>query len=228
MIDAIDDAYIYTKSGELSKTYKQRHRCLDQIRAHDYRRPIPEPFMDKLKIMLERFKNYPFEMCERVETLSEWILHYVTAHFQVEHFWQHESGSECRAKFDMIWIWESDGVKWALPFDLKVTANWLSFTQNWKYRYIWQSKHYLEGFKKWCAENGYTPYGEEIWYLVQESAEPQITHAWALSEASLSYLDDAYNAAIPQIWEWMDAGKKVKGYVEQQKVNIWGKNETTI
>jgi hypothetical protein len=219
--EEIESGYVLKADGSWNSTYNNRNECLKEIAAHDYRRPIPAPIWKKLMVMLERFKAYPFKIGDTISSLSEWMTQYVNVEFQVEYFWKHESGAECRAKYDMIWSWKIDDITYAIPFDLKVTANWPSFESNWKYKYIWQSKHYIEGFKKYCEENDLTPH-PLIWYLIQESGEPQITHARALSVEGLEYLTQDYNEAIPQIWEWIEANKPIKGFVEQQVVNRWG------
>lgn len=225
-----EKAYIRKADGELHGSHKQRHRCLDQIAGHEYRRPVPEPTWDKLQIMLKRFKNYPFKLSDQTHILPlrTWINDYMKVKFQVEYFWKHECGAECRAKYDMIWVWTVDGVAYAMPWDLKVTGNWQKFKQNWKSKYIWQSIHYLEGFFKWCAENGYEPYISKyghrpMWYSIQESEYPQITHARALSKEELLDLTPAYDEAISAISKWIQEGRPVKGYMEQQIVNRWGK-----
>lgn len=221
----------YTKSGALSKSYEHKFHVLDQIAAHDYRRPIPKPAQEKLGIMTERFAAYPLRLADYQATIGKWLSdgYVYKIMFQVEHFWKHESNAECRAKFDMIWILDWSGVKYAVPFDLKVTANFSSFVGNWKSKYIWQSKHYLEGFADWCKKNGYLQLQDDIghapiYYLVQESEPPQITHCWNLSAESLDYLTTAYNIAIPQIWEWILNDRKVSGFMPQQTVNRWGKS----
>ena len=221
---AIESAYIRKADGSLHGSYKQRHRCLDQIRAHDYRRPIPKPFWKKLWKMSDRTKAYPFEINGHTVSVAEWMASYVDVEFQVEYFWKHESGAECRAKFDMVWIWECEEKTYAMPFDLKVTANWPSFESNWKYKYIWQSKHYMEGFVRWCVENGCIPH-PQIWYLIQESKEPFITHMRALSVRELDNLTEPYDEAILSMWGWIEAGRPVKGFVEQQTVDRWGRTE---
>lgn len=226
---AVENAYILKKGKpELNNTYKARHDCLDEIKHNKYRRPIPTQDYDNLMIMLERFSSYPFEISTSKLSLSEWSQN-VDVQFQVEHFWEHDSGAECRAKFDMIWRWEVDGIVYAIPFDLKVTANWKSFKKHWTEWYIWQSKHYIQGFKNWCDGLGITPYHDTgnplIWYLIQESTAPQITHALALSADELDRLDEAYNDAVPQVWEWIQQGRPVKGYTEQKIINRWGRSE---
>lgn len=221
----VDSGYVFKKDGEWSSTYANRNQCLEEIAAHDYRRPIPDPVWKKLEVMLERFGNYPFRIGDETAPLKSWLRHDgINVEFQVEHFWKHESGAECRAKFDMIWTWKIDGDIWAMPFDLKVTANYPSFEQSWKYRYIWQSKHYMEGFKSYCEEKGFIAC-ENIWYLIQESKPPFITHARALSAQELDNLNKSYNKAIPKIWKWIEAGKPVRGYVKQKTVDRWGRPE---
>lgn len=219
--EAVKNGYNYKQDGDLNMRYGRKHHCLDQITAHDYRRPIPEPTWGKLQIMLKRFKNYPFKIGDVTKTLWTWQT-LVKIEFQVEYFWKHESGAECRAKFDMIWMWTVDGIDYAILWDLKVTGNWQKFKQNWKSKYIWQTKHYLEGFVQYCVENGLIPH-PQMPYLIQESAAPQITHARALSVEGLDYLSAPYDKAIPLIWEWIEAGKPVKGFVEQQIVDRWGR-----
>jgi hypothetical protein len=227
---AVDDAYIYTGAGNLHGSYKQRHRCLDQIKAHDYRRPIPEPMWGKLWIMLERFGKYPFKIGDSRRPLNFWLKHEgIKIAFQVEHFWKHESGAECRAKFDMVWTWRSGADIWAMPLDIKATIDEIGgiksfkvFLKNWSRIYVLQSKHYMEGFIVWCAENGCIPC-PQIPYLVQESVEPYITHCKALSVRELDNLSTPYDGAIPQIWEWIEAGKPIKGYTDQQTVDRWGR-----
>ena len=215
-------AYIRTKNESLNKTYKTRHHCLDQIRAHDYRRPIPAPTWEKLQKMFLRFEYYPFQLADSRQSLKDWITKYVEIEFQVEYFWKHQSNAECRAKFDMIWFWKNADNIYALPFDLKVTDNWSSFQNNWKSKYIWQSKHYLEGFKQYCKDKGYIG-GKHIWYIIQESSEPFITHARALDIEDQNKLTPAYDEAISQIWEWIKMDKPVKGFMEQEIVDTWGR-----
>lgn len=235
-IDAArNDPKHLTKSGALSKTYARKFQVLDQIAAHDYRRPIPVPMQEKLEIMTERFGNYPLRLRGYWATLEQWMREHVKTLFQVEHFRKH-GDAECRTKFDMVWIMVYDGVSYALPFDLKVTGDevrgqksFKAFVNNWKRAYIWQSKHYLMGFFDWCEKNGYIPFADEgghtpIYYVVQESETPQITHCWDLSAESLDYLTTAYNAAIPQIWEWMQGGRKIRGYMPQTTVDRWGRD----
>jgi hypothetical protein len=218
----IKNGYVLKDDGEWNGTYANRNECLKEIAAHDYRRPIPDPIWKKLMIMLERFKACPFEVGGIARSLSDWMTRWMDVEFQVEYFWKHESGAECRAKFDMIWKWNLENDRYAIPFDLKVTANWLSFTKNWKYRYVWQSKHYVEGFARYCAEKNMISH-PVMWYLIQESGDPQIAHVQALSVGALGDLTRGYDDAIPQIWKWVEADKPIAGFTEQQIVDRWGK-----
>jgi len=213
------------KSGQpkLNKTYKQRHSCLDQIIAHDYRRPIPAPLWKKLQIMLERFRNYPFSISGMVHSLHDWMTNSnIDVEFQVEYFWKHDCDAECRAKFDMILTWKINGDRVALLFDLKVTQKRSKFEQFWRDKYVWQAKHYLEGFKKWCAENNYIPI-PLMWFLIQENEEPYITSARALSPKAFNNMTISYNEAVFEIWEWIKAGKPIRGYMPQQIVDRYGR-----
>jgi len=219
----------YKKDGNLSKTYERKFACLDQIKAHDYRRPIPAPIWEKLEIMLERFKNCPFTLNDLTLPLDEWMSDYAEVKFQIEYFWEN-FGAKCRAKYDMIWIYEGlDGKKHAIPFDLKVTGDEVvgqksfgAFVGNWRKKYIWQSKHYHEGFKLWCEENGYAAY-DRIPYIVQESEEPQVTNVLELHPEELRALNQPYHESLPVIQEWIDDGKPIKGFMEQQTVNRFGR-----
>jgi hypothetical protein len=231
-------AYMTKKGGFLHGSYKSRHRMLDQIRAHNYRRPIPKPTWEKLEIMLERFMNYPFEFSGVEKTISEWLESgLIKCEFQVEHFWETEHPTmgeggfaKCRAKYDMIWFWvDGDGDMHGILFDLKVTEDKIDdlksihvFNRNWRTRYIWQSKHYHEGFKDYCAKNGIIPH-PVIWYLIQESEEPQVTYGRALSELELEELSGPYRETLFKTQEWIDRGKPVKGYMRQQKVDRYGR-----
>ena len=232
--DDIENGYVYTKPDKagnvkLNDKYINRHRCLDQIKAHGYRRPIIAPIWEKIEIMLERFKSFPFEFRGNTFSIETWITeYYAAALFQVDYFWSSD-GASCRAKFDMIWIVEIEDIVYAIPFDLKVTADDVqgeksfgAFVRNWRQKYIWQSKHYHEGFQLWCAENGYVPH-DTIHYLIQESEYPQITNCWALEAWELTALDAPYRQALPVIQAWIDAGKPVKGYMTQINVNRYGK-----
>jgi hypothetical protein len=218
--------YFTKDDGSLYSAQKNRKRCLDQIKGHDYRRPVPAPLWDKLQIMLERFGAYPFQIGESEKIPLFYWLHDSTIEvkFQIEFFWKHESGAECRAKFDMVLIFEYDGKQCAICFDLKATENWQSSLGFWRNKYIWQSLHYNEGFKSWCAENDLIP-ADRIWYLIQESAEPQITHARILSDREYTALNLAYNEAIEKTWEWIEAGKPVAGFIEQETVDRYGRPE---
>lgn len=218
----VENGYVLKADETWNSTYANRNQCLKEIQAHDYRRPIPDPTWEKLQIMFERFKAYPFEIEVQCKSLGQWMTQgNIKVDFQVEHFWKHASGAECREKLDMIWSWQSGGDTYAMPFDLKVTGNWQKFEQNWKYKYIWQSKHYLEGFFDYCAKNGLIP-DQQIYYLIQESSDPQIASARALSVQGLASLTKSYDETIARTWQWIEAGKPIKGYVEQQIVDRWG------
>lgn len=230
----IERGYIYNKPNkktgvaELSGTHVNRHRLLDQIKAHDYRRPIIAPDWDNLMSMDENFKLAPFSIGGVSFNLFN-LLCRQEAEFQVEHFWKHESGAECREKLDIVLTYTAGDSTYAIPFDLKATGDQVSglksfgaFKRNWSSKYIWQSKHYMEGFKDYCGKYGYIP-SEKIWYLVQESSFPHLLHAWALSVGDLDYLDKPYNEAMPLIQEWIDAGKPKKGYTEQRTVDRFGR-----
>jgi hypothetical protein len=234
---AIDDAYIRKNDGSLHGSYKSRHRCLDQIRAHEYRRPIPKPFWKKLQIMRERFAAYPFTLGSSLANLGAWMKsENIKIEFQTEFFWTHECGAECRAKFDMIWSWKVGDFIYAMPFDFKVTANWPSFMENWSRKYIWQSKHYTEGFKRLCVERGWKPFMLETpdnprveapWmpFIIQESEAPQVTHCRALSAGQLDYLTESYDSAVRQIWEWIQVKRPVSGHMKQEIVDRFGRPE---
>lgn len=236
-----DSAYIYNakpdKDGNrvLSKTYKSRHRMLDQIAAHDYRRPIPKAWWSKLEIMLERFKNRPFEIAGIEKPMSEWMnKKYVDVSFQVEHFWETwdysmERKAHCRAKFDMVWAWEVGGVKYAIPWDIKCTGDEIegrksfgAFVGNWKKAYVLQSIHYREAFEDWCRVNGFEPFDDLIYYVIQESDDPQVCHVWFLHRYELETLKQPYRQALPVIQKWIDDGRPIKGYTPQKAVNRYG------
>ncbi len=231
----VAEGYQFTKpnkDGEvrLNKTYAPRHQCLDEIKAHNYHFPVPTPTWEKLQVMLERFKNYPLEINGSTKSIWNWR-ELVNIQFQVEHFWEHESGAECRAKFDMVWTYQAGNETYAIPFDLKVTADEVGgiksigvFNRNWTRKYIWQSKHYMTGFADWCQERGFIPY-PRMSYIVQESEEPQVTHVRALSESELTELTLAYDESVAAIWEWIGAGKPILGHTPQRVVDIWGKRE---
>lgn len=227
----IADVSHYKLDGGLKKTYELKFHCLNQIKAHDYRRPIPAPWWDKLEIMLKRFKNYPlrltFDDNTYVKKVDFWMKA-VTVLFQVAFFWESE-GVKCRAKFDMLWLIKIAKNIYAVPLDLKCTGgdvdgstNFGAFIGNWKKKYIWQSKHYYEGFLKWCQKKEYIPY-DGMPYVIQESEEPQTTHVWSLHPDSLKALALPYYDALHTIQKWIDEGKPVTGFMPQMDVNEYGK-----
>ncbi len=223
----INNSYTFTKPDKegnvkLHKTHKTFHFALDAIKAHECRRLIPKQTSDALNVMTERFFNAKFKLgTSNKVSLGTWFKRYDTR-WQVEYFWE-QAGANCRMKADLILIVEDKaGNKHAILFDLKVTAHWSSFEQNWRKRYIWQSKHYMEGFKLWCRENGFIPF-KKMWYLVQESTAPFTTHIRALSPVELDALHDPYMAVLPVIQDWIDKGKPIKGYTEQETVDRFGR-----
>jgi len=230
------DKKYYTKKGALSKIYERKFHVLDQIKAHDYRRPIPAPWWSKLEIMLERFGNCPLTLWEdNTMSIDEWLRHKAaTVIFQQEYFWntpneEAEYGADCRAKFDLILLIKWHEKTFAVPFDIKCTGDEVdgnssfgAFQRNWRTKYIWQSKHYHEGFKFWCEENGYRAY-HCMPYIIQESEEPQITNVMALHPQELDALDADYHEALPIIQKWIDDGKPIVGYMPQKNVNRYGR-----
>jgi hypothetical protein len=124
-------------------------------------------------------------------------------------------------KADIIVVYEIDGVKHGLVFDIKATENWPSFRGNWIRNYTWQNKHYLEGFRAWCLERDIEP-PDKMWYLIQESSPPHLLHIWALSVEDLDYLTPQYDDATARCQAWIDDGKPRKGFCDQQIVNRYG------
>lgn len=236
----IASGYEYNKpkkgaGRELSGKHANRHRLLDQIKAHDYRRPIMAPWWDRLEIMLERFENFKLPLSFGNDpdvygaTVGKWMADFLDGLlFQVEYFWT-ECGAKCRAKYDMIWIIEHGGETYAIPFDIKVTGDEVvgqksfgAFVGNWKKHYALQSAHYHPGFVSWCAENGYTPH-DKIYYLIQESDFPQVMNAWALHPDELESVNAQRREALPVIQKWIDSGKPISGSMPLKIVNRWGK-----
>ena len=235
----IKDGYVYNKpkkdgSRELNSKYLNRHRCLDQIKAHDYRRPIPAPWWERLEAMLRNFKNYDLTLTlggkDYGATIDYWMTQWADVLFQVEYFWyDEEAEADCRAKFDMIWLIEIGGVTYAVPLDLKCTGDGVesnssfgAFVRNWREKYAWQGTHYRAGLKRWCSENGCIPYSR-MPYIIQESDEPQVTNVWELHEQELADLDAPYKEALRVIQEWINDGKPIKGQMPQKVVNRYGK-----
>jgi hypothetical protein len=228
IVDDIENAYVWKnpdKYGkvELNCTHKKLHRALDQIKAHNYRRLVPESTWTRFKAMLENFQLAEFKHPDWPNGINLFqMLCGPGVKFQKTHFWTSESGAYCRMKSDIEFFWQNEGVNCALIADLKLTANWPTFLQNWRNNYIWQSKHYLEGFRKYCLDNEIWP-PNEIWYFVQESTYPYLLHSIALSHDDLAFIDQEYEEGLINCQRWIDAGKPKKGYVETCFVNRWGK-----
>lgn len=225
----INEAYIWntkpdkkTKKIELNSTFKSRHRILDQIRAHEYRRPITKSDWENVQAMFDRFKNHPFTLKKMEGTFHEWMTESAEVIFQVPFFWESD-GAKCRAKWDMIWLIDLDEEKpLAVPFDLKKTANTHKFRQFWRSKYIWQSKHYMEGFKLWCEENGYEAH-DRMYYAAYEAEKPYLAYLRYLHPDRLEVLDTPYRQALMIIQAWIEAGRPTNGYLEQQALDEWGK-----
>jgi hypothetical protein len=218
----VDKGYVYTKpdkdgNKKLSGTYKCRHKMLDEIKANGYRRPVPAGVWNDLKEMMINFKLAKFGGGNLFYSLQA-----LDTRFQVEHYWQHESGAKCRAKWDIITIYEEDGIRKGLVFDVKATENWPSFKHNWRQRYIWQNKHYLEGFRNWCFEQGIEP-PETMQYLIAESTDPWLLHIWSLATEVLDDMTPEYDDALARCQAWIDAGRPRIGYETEITVNRWGK-----
>lgn len=217
----VDEMYVWntkpdkqTGKIELNKTHKKLHRALDQIKAHDYRRLIPQKTGDAIFKMFENFKRAQVGNAGLFAILS----HYDTR-FQVERFWKHED-ADCKMKSDIELFWDVEGQKYGLNFDLKVTANFSTFVQNWKKSYIWQYIHYSEGFREYCEENNIIPY--KMLYVICEASEPYLVRVWDLSDEDIEILKPRYFEKLGACQEWIDNGKPTKGYREQQTVNRFG------
>jgi hypothetical protein len=198
--DEIEKLYVWntapskeTGEIELNGTHKNLHRALDQIVAHDFRRLVPKNMTDALTAMLANFK--------RTET--------------------HESGAACRMKSDIEVFWEVEGKKHGMNIDLKATANFGSFVQNWKKSYIWQFMHYSAGFRQYCLENNITPH--KMQYVISESAEPYLINIWDLSDAATERLKPKYNQGLTDCQVWLDGGKPTTGFKKHQTVDRWGR-----
>jgi hypothetical protein len=217
---AVEAGYIYKDNGDRNNTYKKRHDCLDQIKAHDYRRPIPAPDWEDLKAMLENFKLARFAPPE-----YEWevnlfeMLSSPGARFQQTHFWK-SGDAECRMKSDVEVFWEDSELAQYRGFvgDFKATGNWVKFKHNWKEKYIWQSKLYLEGFQRYCRENDIIE-PEHIWYFIQESTAPYLLHMKALSMEEIDALAPKYKYSLNACQEWIDAGRPKRGYTDAEHVD---------
>jgi len=215
----IENGYAYAENGKLNGHYKNRHNCLNQIKAHDYRRPLPSPTWETMKLMLENFKIAQFAPPEHDWKSNVFkMISSSDVKFQQEHFWDSESGAKCRMKSDIEVFFESEGQKHGLIIDLKVTANWPSFRTNWIKKYIWQSKHYLAGFRLWCIGNGIVP-PDVIWYFIQESTAPYLLHMKALSIEAIDSLSTDYEFHLNACQSWIDSGKPKRGYTDAEHVD---------
>ncbi|MBT8373944.1 MAG: hypothetical protein KJN80_03425 [Deltaproteobacteria bacterium] len=220
--EEVDNGYILKADGTPHGTYKNHNRCLDQIKAHDYRRPIPETSWGKFFKMLENIKRTKFElMCKEFE-LSDLLQNVTVTQFQREHFWEDKSGAKCRMKTDMQSFYQVDEEMRGLIWDIKVTANWNTFLFNWRTKYIWQNKHYLSGFQNFCELKKVRP-PEKMWYIIVESTPPYLVTLWALHPIELEELDSPYHAALKKCQTWIDAGKPTTGFRKQQTVNRYGR-----
>jgi len=223
IIKDAEDGFVYTAGGKLSKTYESRHICLKEIEKHGFlKRPVSMTDQAKLKIMMKRFKNYPLQIAGVTKKMDIWLSGF-EVEFQREFFWKHESGEECRAKFDILLYYDdTDGNKCVVALDMKVTGNYPAFMRNWRDKYIWQTVHYLHGLKAYCRENDFRAY-PLMPYPVQESSEPHTTHCLTLDIEEIESLQELYFEAVEAIWKWKQDGKKIKGFMDQQTVNRWGK-----
>jgi hypothetical protein len=215
--EEVEAGYIKKANGELNNTYKKRHDCLDQIKAHDYRRPIPAPDWEDLKAMLENFKLARFAPPEYGWEVNLFEM-LQGANFQQVHFWNSDHGAKCRMKSDIELFWVNQGSPYGLIADLKVTGNWSKFRQNWISKYVWQSKLYLEGFREHCFKNNITP-PDHIWYFIQESTAPYLLHMKALSLDEIGALAPKYEHSLNACQSWIDAGKPKRGYTDAEHVD---------
>ena len=220
---AVKSGYIYNKpdkhgDSKLSGHHKARHQILDEIAEHGYKKhPVPAGVSRDLEEMMTNFKLATFQGANLFQSLKA-----LKAKFQVPYFWKHENGAYCRAKWDIVVIYTIKKIKYGLVFDIKATENWPSFVQNWRKNYIWQNIHYLDGFRRWCLENGVIP-PDRMWYLVAESSEPWLVNKWALSPQDLDDLRPEYEGHLARCQAWIDAGKPRIGEREEKTVNRWGR-----
>jgi len=218
--DEIAGLYVYTDKGELHTTHKNLHRALDQIKTHGFRRLVPADMVEKTKRMLENFKRV--ELPGFPVSLFKMLRGY-NARFQVERFWKHQSGQECKMKSDIeLFYQDTDGAWHGLLIDLKVTSTWAQFVQNWKRKYIWQYMHYSDGFGRLCRENGLIQ--EPMLYIICESSAPYLVNSWELAQYEIEALRTEYNEHVENFYNWDQAGRPAKGYRKKQTVDRYGRN----
>lgn len=220
-LEEIESLYIRTKSGDLHGSHKNLHRALDQIKAHDFRRLVPANIGEACYAMMENFKRVRLREYHN-ERLFD-ILQNAETHFQVERFWKHESGQDCKLKDDI----EASWCGYALNADIKVTANWpSSFISNWKKKYIWQYSHYSDGFGRACREAGLKQL--PMLYVICESTPPYLVNPWWLKSDELDRENPyslilEYDHHVENYYNWKQSGSPVKGYREQQTVDRFGR-----
>jgi len=218
----LDEQYVYTKSGDLSKTYATRHAWLDVCLANPNKKPLSVITYNQLKIMVDHLWKAEAKVLDHVTK------NYITikagrllenGSFQVPYFWKAD-GHKKKALYDVISFVEFGGSLQAIHIDLKKTANLSQFKSMFRTKYWVQDRHYSEGISKLAEDkNIYTePY---MLFFVSSMEKPYLAQIFRMDDESAEYADDVYTSLCHEFTEWKQKGMKPKGWIEQKNLKVF-------
>lgn len=224
---AIMQAYIWnkgkpTKKGEkavkkLNSIYKTYHDLLDEIKANNYKRPIPKDCWDTMKKMWDNFCKAQWMGNNIVQMLKG----LKDVKFQTEHYWTDlDSGAKCRMKSDIEAVYETAEGKQGWLADLKLTSGIVQFEQRTK-KYRWQDRHYTTGYGQKCRNNDILP-PLSMPFIISEMKAPYLTYVRTIRPLDAMELQTEYDQNLTDCWQWIKGGKQAVGYKEQY-VNKYGR-----
>jgi hypothetical protein len=220
--DDLDDHYVYTKSGDLSKTHSARHQWLDACKANSGRTPLSKDTYEQLKTMIDNVWKAEANILDvatkeyhrvKAGTLLE------HGSFQVPYYWEYQ-GHKKKALFDVISFMNFNGSVQAIHIDIKKTANYHQFKNFFRNKYWVQDRHYTEGMLHLAEEKKIL--SEPFMLFLSASMEkPNLAQCFRLDDESIEYADDVYSILCDDYAEWEKQGKQPRGWREQEAIRIY-------
>ena len=217
----LEEQYVTTKSGELSKTYSGRHAWLDACIENPGKKPISNNTVFKLEIMRDNL----FKAEVQIADVVTGIIHTVkagellsNASFQLPYFW--EFNHKKKALYDCVSIMKFGDHYQAIAIDIKTTATLQQFFSMFKKRYWVQDRHYSEGLENLASEKKIKHYPYMLFFVASKE-DPYLAQVFKIESESAEFATSEYLSICDDFAEWADKGRQPKGWREMEAIKLY-------
>lgn len=203
----LEQFYVWTKKGDLSKTFKTRHDFLDEAQENPGKIPVSTKDWDLLQRLTENMMKMPYQGVPVGDLLAK-------ADFQVPLRWKDEiTGLEKKALVDCLLDLGSEFI----PFDIKTTADFRRFSYMLRDKCFIQNFQYVEGVNACCGPAISMP------FLVASKEAPFLCQSWLCDFGDSEWACNAHDTYQQLCRDYAAWDGKPRGYLPLQRQKFYFK-----